>query len=124
MLRYHKEVLFKAEDLKALESLTGDLNDLNWQYTRHCLYNLQHRVIDLKSLLLYVKNLTLNFQDIFEFYKDDLSGDIIKVCYRLEWQGNLDLILVLDTDKIILSIYVNSTEDKHETLKRELYINE
>jgi hypothetical protein len=65
--------------------------------------------------------LTLNWNNIFEFYKDDLSGDIVKACYRVNRQGGLDIILVVDTDKTILSIYVNSIEDKHETLKRELY---
>jgi len=124
MLRYHKDVLFKAEDLKALQGFNDDINRLNWQYTKHCLDNLQHRILDLKSLLLYVKNLTLNWQDIFEFYKEDLSGYILKACYRINWQGKIDIILVVDTDKTILSIYVNSAEDKHETLKKELYIND
>jgi len=50
-----------------------------------------------------------------------LNGDIVKACYRVNRQGGLDIILVVDTDKTILSIYVNSIEDKHETLKRELY---
>ena len=124
MLRYHKDVLFKAEDLKALQGFNDDINRLNWQYTKHCLDNLQHRILDLKSLLLYVKNLTLNWQDIFEFYKEDLSGYILKACYRINWQGKIDIILVVDTDKTILSIYANSAEDNHETLKKELYINE
>ena len=121
MLRYHKDILFKEEDLKLLQDFTNDLNGLNWQYTKHCLDNLQHRILDLKSLLLYVKNLTLDYKDIFEFYKDDLSGYILKACYRINWQGNIDIILVINTDKYILSIYINSTEDKHETLKKELY---
>jgi hypothetical protein len=116
--------LIKAEDLKGLKAFTSDINDLNWQYTKHCLDNLAHRILDIKSLLLYIKGLTLNYNDIFEFYKDDLSGDIIKSCYRINWQGNIDIILVVDQDKTILSIYINSIEDKHETLKRELYTNE
>ena len=91
MLRYHKDILFKEEDLKLLQDFTNDLNGLNWQYTKHCLDNLQHRILDLKSLLLYVKNLTLNWQDIFEFYKDDLSR------------------YSLSNKQIILSLYLGKT---------------
>ena len=121
MLRYHKNVYFKEADIKRLKLFTDDLNRLNWQYTAHSIDNLKYRAIDIEALLFFVKGLQLNRDDVFEFYIDDISKDIIKACYRVSWQGNSDIILVIGESKQIITIYLNSTEDNHTTLKKELY---
>lgn len=135
MNRYHKEVFTRPEDLKRLEALTDRLNGLKWRYSGHCLDNLKHRAIDLESVLMFIRDLKLDPEAIFEYYLTD-RGEPEKVCFRVGYNPGqaqhpakhstapgLDLILVISEDKEIITIYINSAEDKHETLKKELYIN-
>lgn len=122
MLRYHKGVYFPEEDKENLINFTNKLNTLTWGYSSHSLDNLKHRVIDTASLLNFIKVLTLSYDQIFEYYKTNL-GAILKACYRIEYK-NYDFILVLSADKNIVTIYVNSKNDKHETLNKSLYTSE
>jgi hypothetical protein len=123
MNRYHIKVYTKPEDLKKIEDLTIFLNQKDFGYTAHCLDNLKHRAIDLEGLLRFIKGVELTADQIFEYYILD-NGDIEKVCFRIAYMNDLDLILVLNKDKEIITIYLNSAEDKHETLKKEIYNNE
>ena len=121
MLRYHIEVFTSPEHLKGLQGFTTQLNGLNWTYSRHCLENIKSRAIDLEGLLLYIKGLTLRTEQIFEYYlRDNLEPE--KVCYRVEFNSGIDLVLVINQYKEIITIYINSAEDKHETLNHSIYI--
>ena len=122
MRRYHKAVYTKPSHWQRLKLLTEGLNTLKWQYSEHCLDNVKSRAIDLEGLLLYIKGLKLEVEQIFEYYLTD-NGEPIRVCYRIPY-NQIDIILVLSKEKSIVTIYINSAEDNHETLKRELYINE
>ena len=119
MKRYHKKVYFPENN--GLKEFNNTLNALNWKYSTHCLENLKHRVIDVEDLLLYVKDLSLKFEDIFEYYEDKI---IEKACYRIHYKGSIDIILVVNQIKSIITIYINDSEDKHYTLKKELYQRE
>lgn len=117
--RYHIKTGFKQEHIDLLKTFTNKLNALNFSYSRHCLDNLKYRVINLEQLLMFIKNQELNFNGIFEYYAE---GDYInKVCYRLKYTKNIDIILVLSDIKTIITIYLNSVDDEHVTLKKELY---
>jgi len=50
-------------------------------------------------------------------------GAILKACYRVEYK-EYDFILVLSADKTIVTIYVNSKNDSHDTLNKNLYSRE
>ena len=121
MLRYHVEVYTDPGHFKGLQTFTDRLNGLNWCYSRHCLENIKSRAIDLEGLLLYIKGLKLESGQIFEYYLTD-RGEPEKVCYRIPYiKAGVDIILVMAEDKNIITIYINSAKDKHETLKKELY---
>lgn len=122
MLRYHKKVYFPICDIKKLKDFTLSLNSLSWQYSKHTLDNIKDRFIDIKGILLFIKDITLNDNDIFEYYMEDKK--IVKVCYRINYNNDIDIILVLSEEKNIITIYINSTDDKHETLKKEIYQKE
>lgn len=119
MERYHIKTGFKEEDIKKLKDFTNKLNNMKFKYTLHCLDNIKNRVIDLEGLLLCIKDITLHYDYIFEFYSEAVY--IAKVCYRIPWNDNIDIILVLNDEKEIITIYLNSKEDNHITLKKELY---
>lgn len=119
MNRYHIKVFTKTEHLKAIKQLTNDLNSKKWQYTEHCIDNIKYRAIDLNQLLLYIRDLKLDYNQVFEYYIED--NNIIKICYRIPYNKMLDIILVLGINKQIITIYLNSTDDLHYTLKENLY---
>lgn len=120
MGRYHKLVYTEPKHWEKLKVLTEQLNNVKWQYTEHCLDHIKSRAVDLEGLLRYVKGLRLEAGQIFEYYLDD-KGEPIKICYRINWLKNLDIILIIGINKQIITIYLNSREDLHYTLKQELY---
>jgi hypothetical protein len=78
-------------------------------------------VLNLEQLLYYIKNeLKLNSEDVFEFYTDG-EASIYKICYRFIFNKVYDVILVMGLNKEIITIYINSAEDKHETLDKTIY---
>ena len=118
MERYHNKVHFPQEHLKDLEILNKELNNKSWSFSSHCLENIKYRAIDMKNLLNYINQLSLNEKWIFEYYVE--NNEISKVCYRISYDL-YDFILVLSNQKKIVTIYVNSKNDMHETLRKEVY---
>jgi hypothetical protein len=120
MLRYHKAVYTEPKHWRKLEVLTGFLNTLEWQYTSHCIDHIKSRAVDLEGLLKYIRGVKLEIGQIFEYYLND-NGEPIKICYRISYIFGVDIILILGNNKQIITIYLNSAGDNHETLKKELY---
>lgn len=118
MERYHKKVGIPDTIKNQFEGFTGALNTKKWLYTRHSIANLKYRCYDIKSILLFIKGLELKENDIFEVYVFD--SKLVKVCYRVEYK-NIDLILVVDSNKTLITIYVNTKDDKHYTLNETIY---
>ena len=119
MNRYHIKLGFNH--ISQLKDLTEQLNLKNWLYSEHCLDNLKYRAIDLRGILLFIKGVELKAEHIFEYYSEDKN--IVKLCYRITYNSLQDLILVLTPEKRIITIYINSANDLHDTLKKELYNN-
>jgi len=116
MKRYHKNVYFKHDT--ELKAFNARLNEKNWKYSIHALDNLKCRAIDNMSILKFIKDIELKETDIFEYYSID--NDIQKACYRIEYIYS-DIILIVSKQKCIITIYLNSKNDNHNTLKTELY---
>jgi hypothetical protein len=76
----------------------------------------------MAGALTYIRGITLKAEQIFEYYLTE-AREPEKICYRIPYISGLDLVLVLSRDKCIITIYLNSREDRHETLKKEIYIN-
>lgn len=104
-----------------MQDFTDSINGKNWQYSKHALDNLKYRAVDSKGILIYIKDLTLDYKAIFEYYTDSI-GKVEKSCYRVNYSENLDIILVVDKNKTIITIYINSIDDYHFTLDRSIYI--
>ena len=119
MNRYHIKLGFEAEHISQLKELTEQLNLKNWLYSEHCLDNLKYRAIDLRGILLFIKGIKLDYSQVFEYYAEELK--VIKLCYRITYNNLQDIILIITPDKKIITIYINSANDLHDTLKKELY---
>lgn len=121
MLRFHKKVYFPKYHKEKLISFTYKLNNLSFNPTSHCLDNIKLRALDLEQLLYWIKSeVKLDYNNIFEYYTDD-KDNISKTCYRLQYNKAVDIILIVGSEKQIITIYYNSAEDKHYTLKESIY---
>ena len=121
MNRYHKDVYIPEVDMTSLEVSTHALNVLKWRFTPHCIDNLTVRTIRQEDILLFIKDLKLQAVDIFEYYKNEYNR-IIKICYRISYTQNMDIILIISDEKKIITVYMNEKEDNHLTLNKMLYV--
>jgi len=121
MLRYHKDVYIPEVDKIRLVVSTDILNGLKWRFTPHCIDNLTVRTIRQEDILLFIKDLKLQAVDIFEYYINEYNR-IIKICYRIPYTQNMDIILIISDEKNIITVYMNEKEDNHITLNKNLYV--
>jgi len=120
-MRFHKNVYFSSKHQDDIIVFTYALNGKAWRFTSHCLDNAKLRTLNLEQLLYFIKNeLRLNSDDVFEIYTDE-NNNIVKACYRIIFNKTWDFILVLDKNKTIITIYINSSEDTHNTLDKNIY---
>ena len=120
MNRYHKKIYFPSDSNKKLNTFTDLINNKKWLYSRHSIDNLKYRAYNINDILNYIKQYQFNAEQIFEYYSSD-TGHILKVCYRINYSDNIDLILVIGYNKELITIYANITGDNHITLNRGLY---
>jgi len=122
MLRYHKAVYTEPEHWHKLSILTEQLNDMQWTHSGHCLDNIKYRIIDIEGILRFIKGIILEPEQIFEYYLNDKTREPEKICYRVDYNKDIDLFLVVSKIKNLITIYINSKDDGHETLKENLYM--
>jgi hypothetical protein len=118
-MRYHKKIYFPTEYMEQIKILTQTINDLQWRYSSHCLDRIKTYNIDIKEVLLFVKDIKLTPDLVFEFYTD--LNFITKLCYRIPYNDAIDLILVIGEGKKLITIYYNTKDDEHYTLQKDLY---
>lgn len=121
MQRYHKKVYFPESDTDNLNTIVDRFNSIEgFGFTDHCLENLKYRAVDSLAVLTFIRDeVYFSVDQVFEYYT--LDGVINKVCFRLPYNNGIDLILILSKEKAIITIYINSADDKHETLNESLY---
>jgi len=120
MKRYHKKVYFPDNSKIKLKKFTDNVNLKKWQYTSHSLDNLKYRAYNIKDILLFIRGLQLDYNNIFEYYVND-KGEILKAVYRINYKNNFALCLVISENKSLVTLYVNSLDDNHITLNEKLY---
>ena len=118
MKRYHKKIYFPEKDIAGILSLINNLNKEKWQYTKHSIDKI-YSLANISDILNYIKYLTLDFNDLFEYYTEDDS--ICKLVFRFNYNDNQDIIFVVSDKKNIITIYLNDRGDKHCTLNKNIY---
>jgi len=120
--RYHKKIYFPH--INELKTFNNSVNDKTWHFSNHALDRVYQKLsyIEIEKLLNEIKNYKLNEKNIFEYYEE--NNKILKVCYRVSFGKYKDMILVINRDKKLITIYLNNTDDKHITLDKTLYTQE
>lgn len=121
MERYHKAL--GAFDDNGVRDFTRTLNKRRFEYSSHFFEQVRERfsICDQGKLGLMFQALELQACQCFEYYI--VAGQIDKACYRLPFDADKDVILVLARNKYIVTVYSNSVWDKHETLNKAVYSN-
>lgn len=100
--------------------MANRFNTMDWLYSKHALDNVRYRALDMREVLIKIVNTELNTKWIFEYYTDKYDK-ILKVCYRIPYKDNNDIIIVVSNEKCLITVYFNSVNDEHYTLKKEIY---
>lgn len=119
MLRYHKELYFPENDLQNLKKFIDGLNAKKFSFSIHAFDKIKERLTDFESLGYYLKDLTFQYENIFEYYKE--NDLIVKAVFRFNYDKGRDLIIVINEYKKVITIYFNSLGDNHYTLNPENY---
>ena len=119
MERYHKAR--GNFDGAKVQDFTRALNSKRFIYSRHFFQRIREKfnVKDQGQLGLLFQDLELQACHCFEYYVE--AGRISKACYRIPFNKDVDIILVLASDKFIVTIYSNAVWDNHATLNKEVY---
>lgn len=103
-MRYHKGVFFPADSEYKLSAICDKLNIQPWGYTKHCLNRIKQK-LECTDILQYIKLIKILPQNIFEYYTDNLAGEVEKIVLRIPYKGIWDVIIVVDNNKVIVTIY-------------------
>lgn len=120
MNRYHKEVGFDESHKSRLAELTEKFNrKRKFGRTNHAFDRLRERFELVKVLEFLASEVSFRVEDVFEYYAE---GEVVKkVCYRLHYDSEKDIIIVLGKGKEIVTVYTNRKTNIHQDLNREVY---
>jgi hypothetical protein len=118
MLRYHKQVYFPADSPSKLDIFCQNLTAQDWSFSTHAIERIKDNG-KLSNILTAIKKYAFDYQDIFEYYQD--NGDIVKAVFRIGYTLQYDIIFVVSSEKNLITVYLNDTQDKHFTLNTNQY---
>lgn len=117
--RYHVALYFPAGAQEALSAFVQRVNGLNWNFTCHSFERIKEKAQDVEKVGLFLKGLELTKESAFEYYEE--NGRIIKAVFRLPYNSEKALILVVSDTKNIVTVYLNNIKDNHKTLDPKKY---
>ena len=117
MTRYHKDIFFPDND--KLPAIVSNLNQRKWVLSKHSFDRIIEKSENVSVIGYFIKDLVLKEAYLFEYYKEN---DIItKLVFRIPFDNENDIILVLNDYKEIVTVYYNNKEDNHRTLDNKIY---
>ena len=119
-MRYHKQVYFP--DTEALKLFNSKLANITWNYSQHFLERIKSRSKNEKKVLRFINRLILKEKNIFEYYKE--NNQISVACYKIAYMKKFNLILVINNNKKILTIFYELISDKPKRINKNLYVKE
>lgn len=124
LLRYHRNIFFPNTFEEDVKSFLEEINKNNWRFGFHSIRKLLQVNKDISNTILKkIYRYRIQIEDIFEVYYIS-GGGISRVCMRISLTDQDDLILVVDKEKVIVTMYINSKTDKHDSLDTSEYVKE
>ena len=117
MTRYHKDIFFPDND--KLPAIVSNLNQRKWVLSKHSFDRIIEKSENVSVIGYFIKDLVLKEAYLFEYYKEN---DIItKLVFRIPFDNEKSLILVLSDYKNLVTVYFNNCLDNHKTLDKRNY---
>lgn len=124
--RYHKNVFYPENSLEIIRVFILELMNKRLSFSDHALHKYKRMNRRIKS---HIKNIlrstiplgNINEDNIFEIYINN-SNKITKGGIRFPIPDtNITIILIVSTSGKIVTVYVNNTNDSHESLDSSKY---
>jgi hypothetical protein len=106
--KYHREIGFPQVELPS--------GTIYLQYTGHAA---RDAVIDRYGNIPLLNRVSIKPEDIFEIVVR--AGKVVKYAVRLNFNADLDIVLVIADGFRVVTQWFNRTDDNHKTLRREEY---
>lgn len=123
MLRFNKMVFWPEWAETAIENFIDKIDVSTLRLSIHANRKLEENKTYRKrktEILAYISSLKLETGKIFEFYLD-ASELVKKICHRDSLNSKYDIILVV-SDDIIVTFYINRNHYVHSNLDRTHYV--
>jgi hypothetical protein len=118
MLKYHKDLGFKRDDVILAQRLIEALKGKPFIFSKHCLIELL-KESEAENIGRSIKDYILKWDDVFEVVTSE--GRILKIGFRILFNDK-DIVFILSNDKTILTAWLNNVKDGHFTLKASNYV--
>jgi len=120
-MNFHKTIKFEHEKLLMLflSVQNARLNNGGLFFSLHAKERIKDRVENLEYCLNFFHSLTLNYEDIIEY--TFINGDIEKALFRVAYNNEKDIALIINKHGKICTLYFNNKNDTHETLNKKFY---
>lgn len=124
--RYHKDVFLPSWTEELLSNFINEVYSKGpLTFSGHAVEKIVESAFEhgknlFKYLIKILREGRLNLGDVFEFYSRDAA--IKKACFRFTFSDYpVDLVLVISSDGVVITVYAINKEDNHSTLNQELY---
>ena len=112
---YHTELGFPKEVIAELDKIQSlPAFNVNLIYSYHAQEQAYNKGINLPD------RVNLKQGELIEVELDSF-GRMVKCLWRLPYNDNFDLCLVITIDRTVKTVWLNNRTDKHTTLDRKKY---
>ena len=112
MEKYHKDIGFFPCHVREVKALIDALKCRRLSFSVHSLNELA-KESDAVLIGRFLKDYTLNFNDVFELAYD--AGRLEKIGFRVNF-GENDVVFIVSRQKVIITLWINDKKDLHFTL--------
>jgi hypothetical protein len=117
MIKYHKEIGFKREDVILAQVLIDRMKDRQFFFSKHSLRQLREEN-EAEAIGQRIIGYSLCWDDVFELAID--NGRIEKIGFRIPFKDR-DIVFIVNREKIIVTLWTNDKKDVHFTLNVSNY---
>jgi hypothetical protein len=112
VIKYHKDIGFKRDDVILAQSLIDRLKDRPFIFSKHSIGQLREEN-EAETIGKRIIGYSLNWADVFELAID--NGKIEKIGFRIPFKYR-DIVFIINRDKVIVTLWTNDKMDGHFTL--------
>ncbi len=124
--RFHRDIYFPDWGKQSLNYYLGEiLHNGSLTFSLHALEKIVDYSFDygknlFKYLVKVVDRKNFDIENVFEFYS---NGETVKkACFRYSFSDfPVDLIAVISSDGVVITVYVTNKGDNHTTFDKNLY---